>query len=183
MEQKVKSLREEVKSLQENSDLKTQEQIEETKKEIKERKKEIKERIKKIKEINELSPKIQAQINKLKGDDKGVAIKLRESLSTQKVEGLLPGVNTEIFKWSCDFIARYRKAFPNAKPADIFTVVDANQNKLLHQERRSMAFRTGSDHGILHILQSNMNIATNFFEGMTAKEQVLAMQIIIDHDM
>ena len=72
---------------------------------------------------------------------------------------------------------------------DIFTLLRENQRKLAHQAIVNAHSITGSDHGTLHILEADMQIAmklakTLVDEGkMTRKQRVLLRQAIIDHDM
>lgn len=81
------------------------------------------------------------------------------------------------------YMLDYTEAYPEKTWAELYEILDINQNKLIHQHIQDKHFLTWSSHDVLHILRWNMNMAENFMENMSPKERVLTRQIIIDHDM
>lgn len=102
-----------------------------------------------------------------------------------------------ILRESMEYLRDYKSALKKGgfegstveSTREVFDLLRENQRKLAHQTIVDRSYLTGSDHGVLHVLEGDMRaadrIATQLVaEGkMTAKEKVLLRQAIVDHDM
>jgi len=135
--------------------------------------------------INEVDAIIQQEIEKIQNPaEKDMAQKLWFSIESKVNDGrLLASEKAIIFVHSLAFMSDYKMAFPQKTADEVFLLIEANQNKLIHQHVQDKSYLTWSSHDILHILRGNMDMAENFMKDMTPMERVLTRQIIIDHDM
>ncbi len=99
-----------------------------------------------------------------------------------------------IFRESMEYLHDYQaaiaagsftKANPNAH--DVFKLLQDNQRKLAHQTIVDRKFLTGSDHGVLHVIEADMRgamvMADQLGGVLTPEARVLLHQATIDHDM
>jgi hypothetical protein len=122
---------------------------------------------------------------------------LRELLAdARSMQGqtLEPRERALIFRETMEYLHDYQQAtrnggFPDAHPnaREVFQLLCDNQRKLAHQTIVDRKFITGSDHGVLHILESNMRGALTMTDQLggvvTPETRLLLRQAIIDHDM
>ena len=128
---------------------------------------------------------VQDYLSQLEWGEKAIASKLRESLSSKTFwDGRVLAIDKLIiFSNNLSYMSDYMAAYPDASPQKVYKLLDVNQNKLLHQTIQDKSYLTWSDHGILHILRGNLDMAENFFEDMTPLERVFVRQATIDHDL
>jgi hypothetical protein len=102
-----------------------------------------------------------------------------------------------ILRDSAEFMDDYAKAIAEggfegstvSNMDEVLGMMRNNQRKLAHQTVVDRAYLTGSDHGILHVIEGDMRMATELADDlikngrMSAREKVLLRQSIIDHDM
>ncbi|MDR2371999.1 MAG: hypothetical protein LBD60_02525 [Puniceicoccales bacterium] len=86
-----------------------------------------------------------------------------------------------------DRALEYCKADGNISANDAMKLVRDNLVKINHQQTEDHKMVTGSDHGVRHIIQSNvtntLNALDQLGENVSAKQKLMAMQIMIDHDL
>lgn len=135
--------------------------------------------------IDEVDSKVENMLENVKNPaEKEVLSKLRASMKSKVNDGrLLPSEKAVIFAHTIAFVWDYKLAFKDKTASDVLLLVEANQNKLMHQHVQDKSYLTWSSHNILHILKGNMDMAENFMQNMSPMERVLARQIIIDHDI
>jgi hypothetical protein len=75
---------------------------------------------------------------------------------------------------------------PEEQWRDATQLVRDNLIKIHHQQTQDHKMVTGSDHGVRHVIQSNVAHTLNALdqaENVSPKEKLMAMQIMIDHDL
>lgn len=100
-----------------------------------------------------------------------------------------------IFRESMAYLRDYKNAlqaggFEGSKvktAQDILDLLRNNQRNLAHQTVTDRNYFTGSDHGVTHILEANMQMAEKLMaklgKDITPQQRILVRQAIIDHDM
>ena len=76
-----------------------------------------------------------------------------------------------LFAFSMKEMADYRTAYPNMATEQVFTLLNSNQNKLLHQHLRDLNTITSSDHWIKHVMRWNVTLAENIFLQLDTKDE------------
>ena len=76
---------------------------------------------------------------------------------------------------------------PIAKdPQQIFDMLQTNLKKLMYQDIKDRWYLSGSDHGILHIVNGDMFAAIGMIESLPdilPQEKLMVLQMITDHDL
>src|SRR3989338_5394472 len=99
-----------------------------------------------------------------------------------------------IFRESMEYLHDYEAAISaggfkegNSSSHDTFKLLQDNQRKLAHQTIVDRKFLTGSDHGVLHVIEADMRGAMKMADQLggvlTPEAPVLLHQATIDHDM
>ena len=98
---------------------------------------------------------------------------------------VLPEKKAIALLYNAKYLSDYmNSSFAEGKsPTDVYLLMEANQNKLIHQHVQDKWYLTGSSHDILHILEGNTFMAEHFFDNMSIDERVLVRQIMLDHDL
>ena len=75
--------------------------------------------------------------------EKEVLGKLRASMKSKVNDGrLLPSEKAVIFAHSMAFVSDYKLAFKDKTASEVFLLVEANQNKLIHQHVQDKSYLT-----------------------------------------
>lgn len=89
-----------------------------------------------------------------------------------------------------EFAALYGKAYGQEDVKKAYTLVRDNGRKLLYQHTVDHDVFSGSDHGLRHIVNGNLRFAGQMMTSLrekgvlvSAKDEVLMHQIMIDHDL
>gem|GEM_PF-5666917 len=92
----------------------------------------------------EVNQKIEEQLEKMKNPaEKDMAKKLWSSIESKVNDGrLLPSEKAVIFASSIVFMSDYKSAFPEKTANEIFLLIEANQNKLIHQHIQDKSYLT-----------------------------------------
>lgn len=111
-------------------------------------------------------------------------------LQTFVEQGFITSEESAVIQQEVETFNRiYHEAYPEADAAKAYELVRDNARKLTYQTKRDKQVFSGSDHGIKHILQGNMNFADQMITSLeaqgldvSAKDNILIRQIITDHD-
>ncbi len=116
--------------------------------------------------------------------ERELATELRKGLENNVTDTRLsPAEKAVIFSNSMSHMCDYRQAFPEKSSNDVYLLLEANQNKIMHQHVVDKSNLTWSSHDVLHILKGNMIMAEGYMKNMSPLEKVILRQAIVDHDM
>jgi hypothetical protein len=96
-------------------------------------------------------------------------------------------VVAQVIDRSLDCFQAMQDAGQSVNWRDAAQLVRDNLIKVHHQQTEDHKMVTGSDHGVRHIIQSNVTNTLNALDeigpSVSPKEKLMAMQIMIDHDL
>ena len=125
-------------------------------------------RMKKGEKTWDIKSTVNEEIEKLKDNGKEtteskIATELWASIQKHSEWKISVEDQAYLFAFSMKEMADYRTAYSNMTAEQTFTLLNSNQNKLLHQHLRDLNTITSSDHWIKHVMRWNVTLAENMF--------------------